>query len=203
MSLRPETIDTGASQDEKNQPLGAPLEDYALIGDCETAALVCREGSVDWLCWPTFSSSACFAGLLGTRENGYFSLKPAKSEQVLGDEWCYRPHTLIVEKTWKTAHGDVLVTDFMPPRGKHSDVVRIVRGLRGTVAMRMDLTLRFDFGRTIPWVQRVDHHLRAVSGPQLVVLRTEAPLQGEGLSTISNFDIHEGESICFVLSYGS
>lgn len=203
MTIRPEQSDTHKDKDFKEQLLGAPLEDYALIGDCETAALVCREGSVDWLCWPTFSSSACFAGLLGTRENGYFSLKPAKSEQVVGDEWCYRPHTLIVDKTWKTAHGEVLVTDFMPPRGKNSDVVRIVRGLRGTVAMRMDLTLRFDFGRTIPWVQRVDHHLRAVAGPQLVVLRTEAPLEGEGLSTISNFDMHEGESICFVLSYGS
>lgn len=203
MTTRPEQSETGKSQAFKEELLGAPLEDYALIGDCETAALVCREGSVDWLCWPTFSSSACFAGLLGTRENGFFSLKPAKSEHVVGDEWRYTPHTLIVEKTWKTSRGDVLVTDFMPPRGRHSDLVRIVRGLRGTVRMRMDLTLRFDFGRTIPWVQRVDHHLRAVSGPQLVVLRTEAPLEGEGLTTVSNFDVHEGESVCFVLSYGS
>lgn len=203
MTTKPQDVDAQQNESVKHDLLGAPLEDYALIGDCETAALVCREGSVDWLCWPTFSSSACFAGLLGTRENGYFSLKPAKSEHVVGDVWQYRPHTLIVEKTWKTSRGEVQVLDFMPPRGKHSDLVRIVRGVRGTVSMRMDLTIRFDFGKTIPWVQRVDHHLRAVSGPQLVILRTEAPLTGEGLSTVSNFDVHEGESICFVLSYGS
>ncbi len=192
-------------QEQKSQPklLGAHLEDYALIGDCETAALVCREGSIDWLCWPNFSSGAVFAGLLGTRENGYFSLKPAKEEQITGDDWRYKPHTLIVEKTWRTAKGEVLVSDFMPPRGKHSDVVRIVRGIRGTVRMRMDLTLRFDYGRTIPWVESVDHHMRAIAGPQLVVLRTDAPLHGEDLSTVSDFEVHEGESVCFVLSYGS
>ncbi len=192
-----------AVEDQKQQLLGAPLEDYALIGDCETAALVCREGSVDWLCWPTFSSGACFAGLLGTRENGYFSLKPAAAEQVTGDEWQYKSRTLIVEKVWKTANGEVLVSDFMPPRGKHSDVVRIVRGLRGTVQMRMDLMIRFNYGLTIPWVERVDHHLRAVSGPHKVVLRTDAPLKGEGMSTVSDFAMHEGETICFQLSYGS
>ncbi len=198
-----ETASSGELAGNEKPLLGARLEDYALIGDCETAALVCREGSIDWLCWPTFSSGACFAGLLGTRDNGYFSLKPAASESVLGDEWGYKPHTLIVEKTWKTLNGEVLVSDFMPPRGKHSDVVRVVRGVRGTVKMRMDLTIRFDYGRTIPWVQRVDHHMRAISGPQLVVLRTEAPLRGEGMSTVSDFDIHEGETVCFLLSYGS
>ncbi len=198
-----DTVNKNAGTEQREHLLGAPLEEYALIGDCETAALVCREGSVDWLCWPTFSSGACFAGLLGTRENGYFSLKPAKSEQVLGDEWHYKPHTLIVEKTWKTANGEVLVSDFMPPRDKHSDVVRIVRGLRGEVAMRMDLMLRFDYGRTIPWVERVDHHQRAVAGPQKVVLRTEAPLHGEDMSTVSDFTVREGQSICFQLSYGS
>ena len=197
------SVDGGADNRQGKPLLGARLEDYALIGDCETAALVCRQGSVDWLCWPNFSSGACFAGLLGTRDNGYFSLKPAESEKVTGDEWRYKPHTLIVEKVWKTENGDVLVSDFMPPRGKHSDLVRIVRGLRGTVAMRMDLALRFDYGRTIPWVQRVDHHLRAISGPQLVVLRTDAPMHGEDMATVSDFDIHEGESICFVMSYGS
>ncbi|MGI4756849.1 MAG: glycoside hydrolase family 15 protein [Janthinobacterium lividum] len=197
----PRQIEQGSSKAQAL--LGAPLEDYALIGDCETAALVCREGSVDWLCWPNFSSGACFAGLLGTRENGFFSLKPASAEQVTGDEWCYRPQTLIVEKTWKTQNGEVLVIDFMPPRGKHSDVVRIVRGLKGTVNMRMDLMLRFDYGHTIPWVERVDHHLRAVSGPHKVTLRTEAPLKGEGMSTVSDFTVREGETICFQLSYGS
>ena len=194
---------TGGNNDEDKSLMGARLEDYALIGDCETAALVSREGSVDWLCWPNFSSGACLAGILGTQDNGYFSLKPADSETITGDEWCYKPHTLIVQKTWNTANGSVLVSDFMPPRGRHSDLVRIVQGLRGTVAMRMELKLRFDYGRTIPWVERVDHHLRAISGPQLVVLRTDAPLQGEHMATVSDFDIHEGESICFVMSYGS
>ena len=181
----------------------ARIEDYALIGDCETAALICRNGSLDWLCWPTFSSGACFAALLGTADNGYFQIRPAEDEVVTGDEWRYKPHTLIVEKIWKTQNGDVLVSDFMPPRGEHSDVVRIVKGLRGTVKMRMDLVLRFDYGRTIPWVERVDHHMRAIVGPELVVLRTEAPLHGEDMTTASNFEVHEGESVCFVLSYGS
>ena len=196
-------VSNSGNANETKPLLGARLEDYALIGDCETAALVCREGSVDWLCWPNFSSGACFAGLLGTRDNGFFSLKPAASEKLTGEDWRYKPHTLIVEKTWKTANGDVLVSDFMPPRGKNSDLVRIVKGLRGTVAMRMDLTLRFDYGRTIPWVERVDHHQRAIAGPQLVVLRTDAPLRGEDMATVSDFEVHEGESICFVLSYGS
>jgi GH15 family glucan-1,4-alpha-glucosidase len=181
----------------------ARIEDYALIGDCETAALICRDGSLDWLCWPNFSSGACFAALLGTADNGYFKIKPAESETIIGDEWRYKPHTLIVEKVWKTANGEVLVSDFMPPRGKHSDVVRIVRGIHGNVKMRMDLVIRFDYGRTIPWVERVDHHMRAIAGPELTVLRTEAPLRGEGMSTVSDFDIHAGESVCFVLSYGS
>ncbi|AFL87182.1 glycosyl hydrolase, glucoamylase [Terriglobus roseus DSM 18391] len=181
---------------------GARIEDYALIGDCETAALVCKDGSVDWLCWPNFSSGACFAALLGTADNGYFKIKPAADETITGEDWRYKPHTLIVEKQWVTQNGEVLVSDFMPPRGNHSDVVRIVRGIRGTVKMRMDLVLRFDYGRTIPWVQRVDHHMRAIAGPELVVLRTEVPLRGEDLSTVSDFDVREGESVCFVLSYG-
>jgi GH15 family glucan-1,4-alpha-glucosidase len=181
----------------------ARIEDYALIGDCETAALICRDGSLDWLCWPNFSSGACFAALLGTADNGYFKIRPAENEDVVGDEWRYKAHTLIVEKVWKTKNGEVLVSDFMPPRGKHSDVVRIVRGLRGTVQMRMDLVIRFDYGRTIPWVERVDHHMRAIAGPQLAVLRTEAPLHSESMSTVSDFEVREGQSVCFVLSYGS
>lgn len=191
-------------QKSEQKPLhAARIEDYALIGDCETAALICKDGSLDWLCWPNFSSGACFAALLGTADNGYFKIKPAATETITGEDWEYKKSTLIVEKTWTTQHGEVLVSDFMPPRGKHSDVVRIVQGKRGTVRMRMELALRFDYGRTIPWVQHAGNHLRAIAGPQLVVLRTEAPLHGEGLTTASDFDIHEGESICFVLSYGS
>lgn len=189
---------------ETQKPLhAARIEDYALIGDCETAALVCRNGSLDWLCWPTFASGACFAALLGTEDHGYFQIQPSTEEKVIGEEWRYKPHTLIVEKVWKTENGEVLVSDFMPPRENNSDVVRIVKGLRGSVKMRMDLVLRFDYGRTVPWVQRVDHHMRAIAGPELVVLRTEAPLRGEGLTTVSDFEVHAGKTICFVLSYGS
>lgn len=183
--------------------IAAPIEDYALIGDTETAALVCKDGSLDWLCWPAFSSGAVFAGLLGTRDNGYYKIHPAADEAIVADSWRYLPHTLIVEKTWTTLDGEATVTDFMPPRGKNSDVVRMVHGVRGTVKMRMDMTLRFDYGCTIPWVSHVDHHMRAIAGPHLVVLRTDAPLRGEDLKTVSDFTVHEGETICFVLSYGS
>ncbi len=183
--------------------MAARIEDYAVIGDMETAALVCRDGSLDWLCWPHFSSPACFAGLLGTKEHGYFKIHPAADEAILEDSWCYLPHTLIVEKTWQTLDGEVTVLDFMPPRGKNSDVVRIVKGVRGKVKMRMDMALRFDYGSTMPWMTHVDHHMRAIAGPHLVVLRTEAPLRGEDMTTVSDFLVSEGESVCFVLSYGS
>ena len=204
MCLVNETPQKPTSAATNSAPLhAARIEDYALIGDCETAALVCKDGSIDWLCWPNFSSGACFAALLGTADNGYFKIKPAAEETITAEDWRYKPHTLIVEKRWVTENGEVLVSDFMPPRGEHSDVVRIVRGIRGTVKMRMDLVLRFDYGRTIPWVESVDHHVRAIAGPELVVLRTEAPLRGEDLTTVSDFEVHEGETVCFQLSYGS
>ncbi len=192
------------AKSKPEQPLiAARIEDYALIGDTETAALVCKDGSIDWLCWPSFSSGAVFAGLLGTRDHGYFKLHPAADEAIRADSWRYLPNTLIVEKSWQTIDGDVTVTDFMPPRGEHSDVVRIVRCVRGTMRMRMDLVLRFDYGCTVPWVEHVDHHMRAIAGPHLVVLRTEAELRGEDMRTVSDFTVEEGQSICFVLSYGS
>lgn len=188
--------------DEK--PLqAARIEDYAMIGDLQTGALVCKSGSIDWLCWPSFSDHAVFAGLLGTSDNGFFQVRPAKEEAVTAERWRYVPGTLIAEKTWTTLDGEVIVSDFMPPRGNNSDIVRIVRGVRGTVNMRMQLALRFDYGRTVPWVTTADHHLRAVNGPHLIVLRTEAPLHGEDLCTASDFTVTEGESICFQLSYGS
>ncbi len=191
--------------DAKVEPplLAARIEDYALIGDTETAALVCKDGSLDWLCWPSFSSGAVFAGLLGTRDHGYYKIHPAADVAILSDSWRYLPNTLIVEKTWESIDGEVTVTDFMPPRGANSDVVRIVHCIRGTMRMRMDLALRFDYGCTIPWVEHVDHHMRAIAGPHLVVLRTEAILRGEDMRTVSDFTVQEGESVCFVLSYGS
>ena len=130
--------------------MAAKIEDYALIGDCQTAALVDKRGSIDWLCWPTFSSEACFARMLGTDENGYWKIAPCEGEWKTTRK--YREHTLIVETVFDCGEGAVRLTDFMPVRGRNSDVVRIVEGIRGTVRMRMELCLRFDYGRTVPWV---------------------------------------------------
>jgi GH15 family glucan-1,4-alpha-glucosidase len=186
---------------------GARIEDYALIGDCETAALVSRDGSIDWLCWPTFSSSACFAALLGTADNGYWRIRP--DGEVLSIQRRYRPKTMILETTFTTKEGEVCLTDFMPPRGKHSDIVRVVRGVRGKVAMRMVLSLRFDYGLTIPWVTMANQELHAVAGPNMVVLRSECvrgkptELHGEDLTTVSEFTLRSGDEHCFVLTYAA
>ena len=180
---------------------GARIEDYCLIGDCETAALVSREGSIDWLCWPRFSSGACFAALLGTKKEGFWKIAPkAKVKSVRRR---YEEHTLIVETMFETARGEVKVTDFMPPRGQCSDVVRVVRGMRGKVAMQMELAMRFDYGRTIPWVTSRGDEWQGVAGPDRVVLRTKAPLRGEGMMTVSEFTVGAREVVTFVLTYGS
>ncbi len=176
------------------------IEDYAFIGDCETAALVSRAGSIDWLCWPHFDSPACFAALLGTEENGHWVIAP---KHVTGSSRRYLDHTLVVETTFETEGGRVLLLDFMPIRGRNSALVRIVRGLKGRVPMSMQLVLRFDYGRSIPWVTRLQEGaLRAIAGPDMVVLHTAVPLRGENLKTVSEFTISEGESVPFVLMYG-
>lgn len=177
------------------------IEDYALIGDCETAALVGRDGSIDWLCWPNFSSGACFAALLGTADHGYWKIAPAGKIQNASRR--YLPDSMVVETTFETLTGTVCLLDFMPPRGDNSDVVRIVRCLRGKVDMRMDLAIRFDYGRTIPWVTHTEDGLRAISGPDLVLLRTPVKLTGQGLSTIAEFTLHDGEQLPFTFTYGS
>jgi GH15 family glucan-1,4-alpha-glucosidase len=177
------------------------IEDYALIGDCETGALVSRNGSIDWLCWPNFSSGACFAALLGTADHGFWKIAPVNADCKISRQ--YAPRTMIVETTFETSEGKVCVTDFMPPRGENSDVVRIVRGLSGRLPMHMDLAIRFDYGRTIPWVTHIEGGLRAIAGPDMVVLRTSAPLEGKDMSTVSDFTLGEGESVVFTLSYGS
>jgi GH15 family glucan-1,4-alpha-glucosidase len=198
---------------KKKMPLhGARIEDYALIGDCETAALVSREGSIDWLCWPTFSSAACFAALLGTEENGFWRIRPV--EDVVEVRRRYRPGTMIVETTFVTKGGEVCLTDFMPPRGKYSDVVRMVQGVSGKVKMHMDLVLRFDYGLTVPWVTKHGDELHAVAGRDLTILRTHcisgrpAELKGEDLKTVSDFvlrgdDKGGGDKVCFTLTYGN
>jgi GH15 family glucan-1,4-alpha-glucosidase len=177
------------------------IEDYALIGDCETAALVNREGSIDWLCWPHFASPACFNALLGTPDDGHWSIAP---KGVSRSTRKYVDHTLVLETTFETEDGSATLVDFMPPRGHNPDVVRIVRGVHGTVTMEMELVLRFDYARSVPWVTSMDDGaLRAIAGPDMAVLRTKVPLRGENLRTCSEFTIREGESIPFVLTYGA
>jgi GH15 family glucan-1,4-alpha-glucosidase len=132
----------------------APIESYAVIGDCETAALVGLDGSIDWLCWPDFSSDACFARLLGSEDNGRWLLAPAIEVEKTTRK--YRDHTLILETTFETADFAVMLIDFMPVRGTNSDIVRIVKGIRGSAPMKMEMSLRFNYGATVPWVTRSD-----------------------------------------------
>ncbi len=186
---------------------GARIEDYAMIGDLQTAALVSRSGSIDWLCWPDFSSSACFASLLGTQENGFWRIQT--KGKIRESRRRYRPGTLILETTFVTGEGEVLLVDFMPPRGEHSDVIRMVYGVSGNVKMRLDLVLRFDYGLTVPWVTSSANELRAVSGPDMVTLRSHclqgaaAEFRGEHMSTVADFTVKAGECACFTLTYSS
>jgi GH15 family glucan-1,4-alpha-glucosidase len=178
------------------------IEDYGLIGDCETAALVGCDGSIDWLCWPAFDSDACFAGLLGTPKNGRWLVAPA--EEVTRTSRRYWDNTLILETRFETENGVVAVVDFMPPRGKASDVVRLVRGIKGSVKMRMELVIRFGMGSEIPWVKRTeDGALLAISGPDMAVLRTPVELRGENMTTVADFEVAEGRTIPFVFTYGA
>src|ERR1700730_17963113 len=178
----------------------APIESYAVIGDCETAALVCLDGSIDWLCWPDFSSDACFARLLGTEENGRWLLAPAVEVEKTTRK--YRDHTLILETTYETADFAVMLIDFMPIRGTNSDIVRMVKGIRGSAPMKMEMSLRFNYGSTVPWVTRRHGGIRAIAGPDLVVLHTKARLTGKGLTTVSEFTVNAWESVDFVMTYG-
>jgi GH15 family glucan-1,4-alpha-glucosidase len=180
---------------------GSRIEDYCMIGDCETAALVSKEGSIDWLCWPTFSSAACFAALLGTRDHGFWQIAPKGKVKAIRRQ--YVGHTLIVETTFETREGEVCLTDFMPPREKHSHVVRTVRGIRGRVAMQMDLAIRFDYGRTTPWVTSTDDGIRAIAGMDMITLRTKAKLRGEGMTTRSDFTVRKGQTMTFTLTGSS
>ena len=177
------------------------IEDYGLIGDCETAALVGRDGSIDWLCWPAFDSDACFAALLGTDKHGRWLIAPA--EEVTKTSRRYRDNTLILQTRFETASGVVELIDFMPPRGNASDVVRLVRGVSGRVGLRMQLVIRFGFGADIPWVKRTeDGALLAIAGQHMTVLRTPVETRGEDLTTVADFEVSAGETIPFVLSYG-
>ena len=177
------------------------IEDYALIGDCETAALVSREGSIDWLCWPRFDSDACFAALLGDECNGRWKIAPVG--EVRDIRRSYLQDTLILETLFETADGIVRMLDFMPPRGKASDIVRLVSGVSGEVAMGMELVLRFGYGATVPWVTRLHGDaLCAIAGPDMAILRSGAEIRGEDMTTVAQFTVREGQTLPFVLTYG-
>jgi len=178
------------------------IEDYGLIGDFETAALVSKGGSIDWLCVPRFDSDACFAALLGASSNGRWRIGPQQEQPRITRR--YRPNTLILETTFITADGEALLIDFMPLRGQACHVVRLVVGRRGTVAMRTELIIRFDYGASVPWVRRHDEGaLLVISGPDMLVLRTSVELRGEDLTTVGDFTVSAGETVPFVLTYSS
>jgi GH15 family glucan-1,4-alpha-glucosidase len=182
--------------------MSSQIEDYGLIGDCETAALVSRHGSIDWLCWPAFDSDACFAALLGDDSNGRWLIAPKNEIKTCTRR--YRGNSLILESRFETDDGIVELIDFMPPRGNASDIVRLIRGVSGTVAMRMELVIRFGFGIGIPWVRRTEDRtaLLAICGQDMTVLRTPIETRGEDMTTAAEFEVRAGETVPFVLTYG-
>jgi GH15 family glucan-1,4-alpha-glucosidase len=175
------------------------IEDYALIGDCQTAALVGKDGSIDWLCLPYFDSEACFAALLGDPKNGRWLLAPA--EPAIAVRRQYQDDTLILQTEFETESGVVTILDFMPPRSERPDLVRLVRGTRGTVRMRTELVIRFDYGSIVPWVTAVPGGIHAIAGPDALVLETPVKLHGENFTTIADFTVSAGEEVPFVLSW--
>ncbi|MFQ6144748.1 glycoside hydrolase family 15 protein [Streptomyces seoulensis] len=178
------------------------IEDYALIGDQQTAALVGRDGSVDWLCLPRFDSAACFARLLGDEDNGHWRIAPKDADGPCARR-AYRHDTLVLDTEWDTPEGSVRVTDLMPQRDRAPDLVRIVEGLSGRVTLRSTLRLRFDHGAVVPWMRRSDGHRVAVAGPDSAWLRSEPPVRtwGEDFGTHAEFEVAEGESVAFVLTW--
>jgi GH15 family glucan-1,4-alpha-glucosidase len=173
----------------------APIESYALLSDTQTAALVGRDGSIDWLCLPRFDSGACFAALLGGPENGRWKISPRDPVKKVRRR--YLPGTLILETEFTTATGTVQLIDFMTPRDELPDLVRIVKGITGHVSLRLELELRFDYGSRVPWVRRRNGTVTAVAGTDAVALHFSTPCHGERLSTVSEFDVSAGEQRCF------
>ncbi len=177
------------------------IEDYAMLGDCESAALVSRSGSIDWLCWPRFDSGACFAALLGTPANGRWLIAPTAPDPRVTRR--YRGETMILETDFETSEGAVRITDFMPIHDGQSDLVRIVTGLRGRVDMKTEIILRFAYGNVVPWVSRMDDgRLRAIAGPDMMIIRSDVELHGVGRTTVGDFTVAVGEQVNFVISWG-
>ncbi|MGH8871300.1 MAG: glycoside hydrolase family 15 protein [Acidimicrobiia bacterium] len=183
--------------------MSKPIEDYAVIGDTETAAMVARDGSIDWLCLPRFDSGSCLAALLGDEGHGRWRIAPAVGQRRVRRQ--YRPGTLVLETEMDADDGTVRLIDFMPIRGRdggnNADVVRIVEGVRGRVQMRMDLAIRFDYGHLVPWVTRSDDHLLAVGGPDALTLSTPVDSHGEDLTTVAEFTVAKGDRVPFVLTW--
>jgi GH15 family glucan-1,4-alpha-glucosidase len=178
----------------------ARIEDYGLISDLQTAALVGRDGSIDWACFPRFDSGACFAALLGTTDHGRWLIAPR------GDAWspgrCYRENTLVLETEWECDTGKARVIDFMPPRGKAPDIVRIVEGVEGEVEMNAELVIRYDYGSTLPWVRRLADDMRvAIAGPDALCFRSPVEHRGENMRTIAEFTVRQGERVPFALTW--
>ncbi|MEO8938031.1 MAG: glycoside hydrolase family 15 protein [Burkholderiaceae bacterium] len=187
--------------------MSLPIEDYALIGDCQTAALVARNGSIDWFCVPRFDGGACFAALLGDADHGRWRIAPRRDvgqDDVVATR-SYYDHTLILETVFETASGRVAVIDFMPPGADDvSKIVRIVEGRAGRVTMRSEISLRFNYGVTTPWVTKLPddtNGVRAIAGPDMVTLRAPVALEGEGMQTVAHFDVAEGQRLAFVLGH--
>ncbi len=175
------------------------IEDYALIGDCKSAALVARDGSIDWLCWPRFDSEACFCALLGSRDHGRWLVAPREKARITRR---YRPGTLILETYFETRDGAATLVDFMPFRSDHSEIIRVVIGTRGQLAMHTELILRFGYGAVVPWVTRLENGaLRAIAGPDMVILRTPVHITGKDMTSVGEFTISRGETIPLVLTY--
>ncbi len=175
------------------------IEDYAVIGDLQTAALVGRDGSIDWLCLPMFDSPACFAALLDTADAGRWQIAPVAGGPAARRR--YRGDSLVLESEWDTPEGTVRIIDLMPVRGQVADVVRIVQGVSGRVRVRSELRLRFDYGSVVPWVTHDGTAMSAVAGPDAVQLHTSVPLHGADSATWAEFEIGPGEQVSFVLTW--
>jgi GH15 family glucan-1,4-alpha-glucosidase len=195
-----------------DEPVALRIEDYAIIGDTHTAALVGRDGSIDWLCVPRFDSAACFAKLLGEDGNGFWRIAPAKGAAAAGAEAGpdgvplatrrqYRGDSLVLETEWTTPTGTVRLVDLMPVRERYPEVVRLVIGVSGSVEMRMDLVLRFEYGRVVPWVRTQDGLLTAIAGPDCMALWSTVPTRGEQMTTVADFTIHAGQQVPFMLAW--
>jgi GH15 family glucan-1,4-alpha-glucosidase len=170
-----------------------------MIGDCYTAALISKHGSIDWLCLPYFDSGACFAALLGTPDNGHWSISPA--EKIRSIRRCYRDGSLVLETEFETEGGSVRLIDCMVPRGEQPELIRIVEGTGGQVRMNLELIIRFDYGSVVPWVHKIEDGILAIAGPDMIVLRTDVPLRSENLKTQAEFTVAEGEKISFNLTW--